>query len=773
MGTTPLSDHRPAGSDLSIPRTPLFGREAEVIAVQALLARDDAPLVTLTGPSGVGKTRLALQVAAGLAGHFADGAAFVSLAPVTDAGLVASTIAQALGIRDPGDRQVVDSLKLWLGQRQLLLVLDNFEQILPAAPLVGELLGSFPGLTVLVTSRAALHISGEQEFLVPPLALPEPAQTLTVEMLDAYAATALFVERARAVRRNVRFTDMSAQAVAAICRQLDGLPLAIELAAARINVLSPEAILVRLDHRLALLTDGPRDQPPRLQTLRNAIAWSYDLLAPAEQQIFWELAVFSGGWTLEAAEAVAASPATVLDRLSTLITHSLISRVEQPDGTLRYSMLETIREYAAERLVESDEEDQLRWRHVQYFLKLARSMSIWAGDDLRWPLAPGELEAWLRRLADDHDNLRSALAWALDHEPETALRMTEALGWFWYLNDRSREGRRWLELALAAAEGPPMARMSTLSHLSAIAAYQGAGEEAVRWAEASLAIARDLDLPFAIFWALHALGRATESTGDLERAIELYEENIVFGRQHGMSEAVGTPLGNLGNLLLKRGDIERGEQLYREMLALARATQDDALVVNALIFLADVLIERKQAVEARAVLAEALQINRRFGARIAVAYCLEHLAAVALLERQPERAARLLGFCGTEYQHLELQLLPTDQQRFERVTEDARQWFGKEAFTTAFAAGRELEVEEAIALALAVEPRLLESQDGLTARELEVLRLIAAGKSNREIGELLFISPRTVERHIANIYLKIDVNNRAEATAYALSRRID
>jgi non-specific serine/threonine protein kinase len=639
------------------------------------------------------------------------------------------------------------------------------------------MIGACPRLTVLVTSRAALRISGEHAFPVPPLALPDPARTLTVETLGDYAATTLFVERARAVRPNLRFTDASTQAVAAICRRLDGLPLAIELAAARINVLSPEAILARLDRRLVLLTDGPRDQPPRLRTLRNAIAWSYDLQSSAEQQLFRELAVFSGGWTLEAAEAVAASPQDVLDRLSMLIAHSLVGRVEQPDGSLRYNMLETIREYAAERLAESGEEDRLRRQHAEHCLRLARSLSLWDEGDLRWPLEPGELEVWLHRLAAEQDNLQAALVWSLDHEPETALQMAEALGFFWYLSDRWSEGRRWLELALAAADRPPMARMGTLVNLSAIAAYQGDGAAAVRWAEAAVAIARDRALPGWIFWALHALGRASEHAGDLDRAIELNEENIAFARRHGLEHAVGSPLGNLGNLMLKRGDIERGEQLFREMLALARATQDEALVVNALIFLADALVARGQAVEARAVLAEALELNRRFGARLSVAYCLDYLASVALLEGQPQRAARLLAFCDAEYQRLGLQQLPTDQQRFARATDAARRQLGEAAFTAAVAAGRDLEIEAAIALALAVEPPAAlppaMAPDGLTTREREVLRLIAAGRSNREIGDLLFISQRTVERHIANIYLKIDVHNKAEATAYALRRRLD
>jgi ATP/maltotriose-dependent transcriptional regulator MalT len=379
----------------------------------------------------------------------------------------------------------------------------------------------------------------------------------------------------------------------------------------------------------------------------------------------------------------------------------------------------------------------------------------------------------LHRLAAEHDNLRAALAWALDHESEVALRMTEALGLFWYVSDRWSEGRRWLELALARAEGPPMARMGTLSHLSAIAAYQGDGEAAVRWAEASLAIARDLNLPVATFWALHALGRAAEHAGDVDRAIALYEENIAFSRPHGLQQATGSSLGNLGNLMLKRGDIEQGERLFREMLNLARATQDEVLVVNALNFLASALIARRQAAEARSVLADALEINRRFGARLSVAYCLDHLAGVALLEGQPERAARLLGFCDAEYQRLGLQQLPTYQHLFARVTDDARRQLGDVAFTAAVAAGRELEVEAAIALGLAVESPPAVAADGLTAREREVLELIAEGRSNREIGERLFISQRTVERHIANIYLKIDVHNKAEATAYALRRRLD
>jgi predicted ATPase/class 3 adenylate cyclase len=431
-------DARP--HNLPVQTTPLIGREQAGAAVQAMLLRDDVRLVTLTGPGGTGKTRLSLQVAAEVLDRFEHGAFFVELAPISDPGLVVSAIAQALGVQGAAGRSLLDVLVDALRGRELLLVLDNFEQVLPAATEVDALLRACPRLTVLVTSRAALQLRGEHEFPVPPLALPLTGQASSPAALSQYAAVALFIERATAVKPDFTVTNQNAPAIAEICVRLDGLPLAIELAAARIRLLSPEAMLARLGHGLALLTGGPRDLPARQQTLRGAIAWSYDLLDDAEQRLFRRLGVFVGGCTIESAEGIGDLDESlgldVLDSISPLVAGSLVRQQEQPDGEPRFSMLETIREYALERLEESGEAPLVRRRHGEHFLALIEEAAP--------HLIRLEGATWMDRLQLEHDNLRAALGWG-SAAPDTADLMARVAGpfwWFWWMSGHLTEGRR-------------------------------------------------------------------------------------------------------------------------------------------------------------------------------------------------------------------------------------------------------------------------------------------------------------------------------------------
>ena len=474
----------PPSTSLPTALTSFIGRTKEVEQVEALLA--DARLVTLTGPAGTGKTRLGLHVTERMADTFDHGVDFVSLASVTDPGLVASTIAQALDFEPPGAMSPMERLKRGLQNQDRLLVLDNFEQVAAAASVIAELLRACPRLRVLATSRVPLHVSGEQEVPVPPLDLPDALEGDDLDAVQAAPAVALFVERARAVDPDFALTSENAPAVAELCQRLDGLPLAIELAAARVKLLAPQALLTRLEGRLDLLTGGPRDHPERHQTLRHAIAWSYDLLDEAHRQLFRRLAVFVGGCTLEAIEAVGRD--VPLDRVAALVDHSLLRREPGPEGEPRFSMLETIRAYGIEQLEQHGDLDTARRAHALYVLDVAEQA---AGE-----LTGADQAAWLNRLESEHGNLRVALRWALDQgEDATALRLGAALWRFWLVRGHLIEGRQWLETILAATDPSvaPMVRAQVLNAMGTFAHNQGDNREARNFLQDGLRLWRALD----------------------------------------------------------------------------------------------------------------------------------------------------------------------------------------------------------------------------------------------------------------------------------------
>jgi predicted ATPase/class 3 adenylate cyclase len=628
----PLKTLDSRSDGLPVQPTALIGREHEVATIGQLLRREDVRLVTLTGAGGTGKTRLGIQVASELRAVFAEGVCFVSLAPINDPMLVMPTIAQAFGIRDGLGQPLSARLAEVLQQKQVLLLLDNFEQVVGAASQVADLLTSCPQLKVLITSREVLHVRAEHEFAVPPLALPDPAHLPELAALARSPSVALFLQRAQAARPEFQLTTTNARAVVEICVRLDGLPLAIELAAARMKLLSPKVLLARLGQRLAMLTGGARDVPTRQQTLRNTIEWSYQLLNAWEQQLFRWLSVFVGGCTLQAAEAVCTGSddgvGQVLDGVASLVDKSLLQRMEQTgEGSEepRFLMLETIREYGLELLTANGEGEVTRQAHADYFLRLAEE----AEPALKGPL----LVAWMERLEQEHDNLRAALQWALEGgKAEMALRLGSALERFWVVRGYRNEGLAFLERALAGGAGVASnVRAKALLATARLAFVQSNYDQGEVLAQESLALFQELGDRRGIALSLDRLGMAAWRRGDFSAARVLMEEDRALFREVGDRDRVAWSLFTLGLLNNKQGKYTRASALFEESLALFRELGNKRGIAASLTQLAGTLfVSQGNQAMIYPLLEEGLSLDREVGDKEGIAVSSLLLGWVAL-----------------------------------------------------------------------------------------------------------------------------------------------
>ena len=778
-----------ARHNLPLARTSFVGREREVLEVKRLAAM--TRLLTLTGAAGCGKTRLALKVARDLAGAYPEGAWLVELAPLSEPELVPQAVAGALRVREQPSRSLVETLVDTLGARRMLLVLDNCEHLVGAVVgLVDELLGACPGLRVLATSRETLNAAGEVNWVAPSLTVPDPRyeEARTPQELEGYDSVRLFVERARQRDPSFALTPRNGQAVAQICWRLDGIPLAIEFATARVGVLSAEQIASKLDDSLGLLTAGERSAVPRHRTLRATLDWSHELLSEPERKLFRRLSIFAGGFALEAAEAVGAEEegieaGEVLDLLGRLVHKSLVVAEEAgEEDALRYRMLEFVRQYGRERLEESGEADAVRSRHAAVFLDLAER----ADSELRGP----RQVAWLKRLSREQDNLRTAMAWLLGRsEFEEVVRLGWALWLFWWMHGHFAEGRRWMEEALVKGDAmPASSRVRALFVAGTMADGQGDRRSAEPLLEESLSLARKLGDKMGAAGALGSGGLVAAGQGQHERGIALLQESADLWLEIGDRWYASMVLNFLAVAWFGQGDHERAKRLAERGLALAREVGDAESTYVACHTGAMLAQAERDHERARGLLREGLKLAAEAGEETNAAYCLEELAALAASEGKVARAARLWGAAEALLEKIEAAayIYAPDRSIYRSQVSAARAQLDEAAWQAAWARGRSMTPERAIAYALLEEeerepptpvPALVqqppptdERTERLTRREREVALLIGGGMTNRQIAFELSISERTVEHHVRKILKKLGFPSRSRIAAWVAQR---